>query len=46
MLEIILRRVYKFLIILLYQVFDSGSSCSNEECWGLDDKGEKVGRLF
>ena len=23
----------------LLQVFDSGSSCSNEECWGGDEKG-------
>ena len=24
------------------QVFDSGSSCSNEECWEVDEKGSKV----
>jgi hypothetical protein len=24
------------------EVFDSGSSCSNEECWELDEKGGKV----
>ena len=24
------------------QVFDSGSSCSNEECWDIDKKGSKV----
>ena len=24
------------------QVFDSGSSCSNEECWEVDEKGGKV----
>ena len=24
------------------QVFDSGSSCSNEECWEVDEKGSKI----
>ena len=27
---------------LCCQVFDSGSSCSNEECWDIDKKGSKV----
>ena len=30
------------LIISVFQVFDSGSSCSNEECWELDKEGSKV----
>ena len=25
-----------------FQVFDSGSSCSNEECWEIDEKGGKI----
>ena len=28
--------------LFITQVFDSGSSCSNEECWELDKEGSKV----
>ena len=41
-LEVCDRIVHDVPAIFFNQVFDSGSSCSNEECWELDKEGSKV----